>query len=171
MKKPFFIQGNFFLCCGFSFVSHTGTESSLLMLALQMRHSLEVFNPSDVEIRLTVVMYHIISTSLRPYIAANSAATIWYYITVFERKIPKALKTTGWGLLNPVSEAPPWLPWYFALSANQRRDLPMKKSWPSKMRNKTACFGWYGRAVSIWIDRPKAKLSQLASGQNPSALH
>jgi len=39
------------------------------------------------------------------------------------------------------------------------------------MRKKTACFGWYGRAVSIWFDRPKAKLRQLASGQNPSALH
>jgi len=39
------------------------------------------------------------------------------------------------------------------------------------MRNKTACFGWYGRAVSIWFDRPKSKLRQLASGQNPSALH
>jgi hypothetical protein len=39
------------------------------------------------------------------------------------------------------------------------------------MRNKTACFGWYGRAVSIWFDRPKSKLCQLASGQNPSALH
>jgi len=32
------------------------------------------------------------------------------------------------------------------------------------MRNKTACFGWYGRAVSIWFDRPKSKLRQLASG-------
>jgi hypothetical protein len=42
---------------------------------------------------------------------------------------------------------------------------------PSKMRNKTACFGWYGRAVSIWFDRPKSKLCQLASGQNHSALH
>jgi len=31
----------------------------------------------------------------------------------------------------------------------------MKKSRPSKMRKKTACFGWY---VSIWFDRPKPKL-------------
>ena len=47
----------------------------------------------------------------------------------------------------------------------------MKKSRPSKIRNKTACFGWYGRAVSIWFDRPKEKLHQLVSGPNPSALH
>jgi len=72
-------------------------------------------------------------------------------------------------ILNPVSGAPPWLPRDFALLANQRRALPMKKSWPSKMRKKTACFGWYGRVISIWFDRPKSELRQLASGQNPSA--
>jgi len=38
------------------------------------------------------------------------------------------------------------------------------------MRNKTACFGWDGRAVSIWFDRPKSKLRQMAFGQIPSAL-
>jgi len=26
------------------------------------------------------------------------------------------------------------------------------------MRKKTACFGWYGRVVSIWFDRPKSKI-------------
>jgi hypothetical protein len=43
----------------------------------------------------------------------------------------------------------PWLPRDFALSANQRRALPMKKSWPSKMRKKTACFGWYGSCFDL----------------------
>jgi len=26
------------------------------------------------------------------------------------------------------------------------------------MRKKTACFGWYGKVVPIWFDRPKPKL-------------
>jgi hypothetical protein len=69
---------------------------------------------------------------------------------------------------NLVSGAPPWLPRDFALSANQRHALPMEKSWPSKMRKKTACIGWYGelfRSGSIDQNRssvnwPLAKVLQ-----------
>jgi len=111
--------------------------------------------------------------SSAPGVEAAAAAAV---AAGFRKPSPSlsSLQAAGMGshlALNPVSGAPPWLPRHFALSANQRRDFPMKKSWPSKMRNKSACFGWCGRAISIWFDRPKHKLCKLASGQNPSALH